>query len=140
MQLQRFVLAQDPVWDQVCAELAQGRKQGHWMWFVFPQLTALGRSATAKHYGLSGLDEARAYLAHPVLGPRLRQACERVLRHPQLTAEHIFGEVDAMKLRSCMTLFERAADEADSCFTRCLASHFGGERDPLTDRLLAGSE
>lgn len=128
--LERFVTAQQPVWDAVCDELRAGRKQTHWMWFVFPQLATLGRSAMARHYGLSGLDEARAYLAHPVLGPRLRTACETLLRLPARAAVDIFGPVDAMKLRSSLTLFAQAS--GDDLFARCLRRYFPDGPDPLT--------
>jgi len=103
----RFVQAQAPVWDRVRAELAAGRKESHWMWFVFPQLAALGRSATAKHFGLDDLQAARAYLAHPVLGPRLIEAARLMLRHQGQPPEAVLGGIDAMKLRSSMTLFAR---------------------------------
>jgi uncharacterized protein (DUF1810 family) len=129
--LQRFVDAQAPVWDDVLAELRAGHKTTHWMWFVFPQLASLGRSGTAKFYGLSGPDEARAYLAHPVLGRRLVQACRLLLAHPGRTATEIFGKVDAMKLRSCLTLFAAAAPE-EGVFRDCLEQFFGGEGDPLS--------
>ncbi|WP_332816065.1 DUF1810 domain-containing protein [Ramlibacter sp.] len=130
--LQRFVAAQDPVWETVLAELRAGRKQTHWMWFVFPQLAGLGRSSMARHYGLSGLDEARAYRAHPVLGPRLREACALLLDAPEgRQAGEILGGIDAVKLRSCLTLFARAAP-GDEVFGRCLQRYFGGQADPLT--------
>ena len=128
--LERFVTAQAPVWDQVRAELRAGRKTSHWMWFVFPQLATLGRSSMARHYGLSGMGEARAYLAHPVLGERLRSCCAMLLRLDGHDAEAIFGSVDAMKLRSCLTLFATASDEP--IFRDCLQAYFGGEGDPLT--------
>jgi uncharacterized protein (DUF1810 family) len=133
--LERFVGAQQPVWDAVCAELRAGRKQTHWMWFVFPQLATLGRSSTARHYGLSGRDEARAYLAHPVLGPRLRSACELLLQLPPREAVEIFGPVDAMKLRSSLTLLAQAS--GDDLFTRCLRRYFPEGPDPLTTAQLS---
>ena len=129
--LERFTAAQSPVWESVVQELRAGRKETHWMWFVFPQLASLGRSSTAKHYGLSGLAEARAYLAHPLLGPRLRQVCEVLLQMPPTAATEIFGEVDAMKLRSCLTLFAAASPQED-VFARCLERYFGGAPDTLT--------
>lgn len=137
--LQRFVDAQDRVWDDVLAELGQARKRSHWMWFVFPQLAALGRSSTARFYGISGADEARAYLAHPVLGPRLHACCALLLQAPAVTARDIFGEVDAMKLRSCLTLFDAIAPQAP-IFRQCLDRYFAGERDALTASLLAGPD
>jgi uncharacterized protein (DUF1810 family) len=132
--LQRFVNAQAPVWDDVCAELRSGRKTSHWMWFVFPQLASLGRSAMARHYGLSGLDEARAYLAHPVLGQRLRSCCAILLALPRHDAVQVFGSVDAMKLRSCLTLFAMASNEP--VFRDGLQAFFGGEGDALTEAQL----
>src|SRR5690349_7212891 len=106
--LSRFVAAQAPVYAEALAELRRGRKEGHWMWFVFPQLAGLGRSPTALFYAIGSLAEARAYLAHPVLGPRLRECTETLLAHRRRGAEAILGPVDAMKLRSSMTLFEAA--------------------------------
>ena len=129
--LERFVTAQSPGWSQVCAELQAGHKRGHWMWFVFPQLAILGRSSMAKHYGLSGLDEARAYLAHPVLGPRLMNVCNILLHLKSCNAEEIFGSVDAMKLRSCLSLFIEAAP-GEAVFQQCLLHYFNGKGDPLT--------
>lgn len=133
--LERFVSAQAPVWPAVRAELQAGRKTSHWMWFVFPQLAVLGRSGMARHYGLSGLEEARAYLAHPVLGPRLRECCDMLLRHQGLTALEIFGSVDAMKLRSCLTLFMLAASDdgdGDVIFREALRKFYDDKPDPLT--------
>jgi uncharacterized protein (DUF1810 family) len=129
--LARFTQAQDPSWAAVCQELRAGHKQTHWMWFVFPQLAALGRSAMARHYGLSGMEEAKAYAAHPVLGARLREVCQLLLTHADRSATEIFGPVDAMKLRSCLTLFA-AASPQDEVFTQCLQRYFAGEPDPLT--------
>jgi uncharacterized protein (DUF1810 family) len=133
--LDRFIEAQAPVWTDVQAELRAGRKTSHWMWFVFPQLAALGRSATAKFYGLRDRDEARAYAAHPVLGPRLLECCEILLQVPQRDPVAIFGSVDAMKLRSSLTLFAQAAP-AHPQFRACLEKFFGGAADPLTVGLL----
>lgn len=134
--LQRFVDAQAPVWDDVLAELARAKKRTHWMWFVFPQLAALGRSGTAKFYGIGGADEARAYLAHPVLGARLQECCGLLLQAPDVPARDIFGEIDAMKLRSCLTLFEAVSPQT-SVFRQCLDRYFAGGRDALTQELLA---
>jgi uncharacterized protein (DUF1810 family) len=139
-QLERFVTAQDRggTYESALAELRAGRKRGHWMWFVFPQIAGLGRSPTAQAYAIVSLDQARAYLAHPVLGPRLVE-CARVLtERPGSTAEEIFGGVDAMKLRSSMTLFARAAPE-NPLFDRVLERYYGGVADPATDRLLESS-
>ena len=129
--LERFVTAQAPVWPAVRAELQAGRKQTHWMWFVFPQLAVLGRSGMARHYGLSGLEEAKAYLAHPVLGPRLRECCDILLQLQGPTALEIFGSIDAMKLRSCLTLFMQASPE-DAVFREGLRKYYDGAPDPLT--------
>lgn len=130
--LDRFVAAQAPVFDDVLAELAAGAKRTHWMWFVFPQLASLGRSATARHFGLADLAHARAYWRHPLLGPRLRRCCALLdALPPAATARLVFGPVDAVKLRSCLTLFERAAPE-EPLFARLLQRWYGGERDPLT--------
>ena len=134
--LQRFVDAQAPVWDEVQAELHRGKKRTHWRWFVFPQLAALGRSTTAIFYGISGADEARAYLEHPLLGPRLHDCCKVLLRVDTGSAREVLGDIDAMKLRSCLTLFESVAPTTP-IFKECLDRYFDGERDPLTTRLLA---
>jgi len=133
--LERFVAAQDPVWDRVRAELARGRKASHWMWFAFPQLAGLGSSSTARAYAVSGLDEAQAYLAHPVLGPRLREAAELAAAVEAGTASEVFGYPDDLKLRSSMTLFARAAPQ-DPVFTAVLDRYFGGDPDPRTIELL----
>lgn len=131
MNLQRFVDAQAPVIDTVIAELAAGKKRSHWMWFVFPQLETLGRSSTAKFYGLADLDEARAYLAHPVLGERLRACTRAVLAHRGRSAHAIFGTPDDLKFRSCMTLFGLAAP-GEPLFGDALAAFYGGEPDAAT--------
>jgi uncharacterized protein (DUF1810 family) len=134
--LNRFVDAQAPVYAEALAELRRGRKESHWMWFVFPQLAGLGRSPTARFYAIDSLDEARAYLAHPLLGPRLAECTEAVLAHRGRGADAIFGSVDAMKFRSSMTLFEAAAEETGT-FAQALDSFFGGMRDTATLALLA---
>jgi uncharacterized protein (DUF1810 family) len=133
--LQRFVEAQEPVYDRALAELLRGRKESHWMWFVFPQLAALGRSATAKLYGIGSAAEARAYLEHEVLGARLLECTRAVCRHRDPGAEAIFGSVDAMKLRSSMTLFEAVAGDA-APFSQALELLYGGARDEATLALL----
>jgi uncharacterized protein (DUF1810 family) len=133
--LERFVTAQNPVWDRVQAELRRGRKSSHWMWFVFPQLAGLGSSSTARAYALSGLDEARAYLAHPVLGPRLREAAQLAVAVPGRTASEVFGYPDDLKLRSSMTLFARAAPD-NAVFADVLDRYFDGAPDPRTVDLL----
>jgi uncharacterized protein (DUF1810 family) len=132
--LTRFVTAQQDVYEQVLAELRRGRKTSHWMWFVFPQLAGLGQSPTARFFALSGLAEARAYLAHPVLGPRLAQ-CAQLVAECREPAARIFGHLDAQKLRSCVTLFLRA-DPDQPFLALVLDRHFGGVADPATDRLL----
>ena len=134
--LQRFVAAQDGVYAQALAELRRGRKETHWMWFVFPQLAGLGFSPTAQHYAIGSIEEARAYLAHPLLGPRLRECAGAALAHRDRTAEAMFGKVDALKFRSSLTLFEAAADDP-APFADALEAFYGGERDPATLRLLA---
>jgi len=133
--LQRFVDAQRPVMDDVRAELAAGRKRTHWMWFVFPQLRGLGRSETARHFGLASREEAAAYLAHPVLGPRLRDCVERVLAVDGRGAHAIFGSPDDLKLRSCLTLF-RELEGPGGVFDRALRKYFDGAPDPATLDLL----
>ena len=129
--LERFVEAQDPVYARVLAELRAGRKQSHWMWFVFPQIAGLGRSSMAARFAIASLDEARAYLARPVLGGRLRECTELVLAVEGKSAHDIFGSPDDLKFRSCMTLFSRVAP-AGSPFERALARYFGGEPDAAT--------
>jgi uncharacterized protein (DUF1810 family) len=136
--LERFVAAQDDVWPEVLGELAAGAKRTHWMWFVFPQLRGLGRSATAQHFGIASLAEAEAYARHPVLWPRLRR-CAGILRDLQgRTALEVFGPVDELKLRSCLTLFERA-EPGEPLFAALLDRYFAGERDRATLALLQGA-
>ncbi len=133
--LQRFVDAQSGTYDRVLAELRAGRKSSHWMWFVFPQVAGLGRSATAQHYAISGLDEARAYLAHPVLGPRLVESAQALTELPGSDPVAVLGPVDAVKLRSSMTLFAHAAPD-EPVFRAVLEQYFGGvEDDATTSRL-----
>jgi uncharacterized protein (DUF1810 family) len=134
--LERFVRAQEPVFARVCAELAAGRKQSHWMWFVFPQLRGLGSSPMAQRYAIASLDEARAYLSHPVLGERLRRCTDLVNRVEGRTAGEIFGYPDELKFRSSMTLFARAAGTAREPFENALAKYFRGEPDARTRELL----
>ncbi|GAB7191901.1 DUF1810 domain-containing protein [Kineococcus sp. NUM-3379] len=135
--LARFVTAQDSggTYRQALAELRRGRKSGHWMWFVFPQVSGLGSSPAAQRYAISGLDEARAYLAHPVLGPRLLECARALLALPSSDATGVMGHPDDLKLRSSMTLFARA-DPAGQAFRDVLGQYFGGQEDPRTvDRL-----
>jgi uncharacterized protein (DUF1810 family) len=129
--LQRFVEAQDPVYGRVCDELRRGRKTSHWMWFVFPQIRGLGHSPTARKFAVASLAEARAYLAHPVLGPRLRQCAQLVVDVEGRTASEIFGYPDDMKFRSSMTLFALAAPD-DPLFKSALTKYFPAGPDPET--------
>lgn len=133
--LQRFVDAQEGVFEQALAEIRRGRKSSHWMWFIFPQLAGLGFSAMSQQYAISGLPEAEAYLAHPVLGPRLKKCAEAAIQVPAKTAQEIFGSPDHVKLRSSATLFSRVST-ADSVFQRLLDRFFGGEPDHKTLNLL----
>ena len=135
-ELERFVSAQAPVYTTVLAELRAGRKESHWMWFIFPQLGALGRSPTAKFYGLAGLEEARAYLGHGVLGPRLLECTGLVNAVTGRSAHEIFGSPDDLKFRSCVTLFHLAG--GGEVFWDALVRHYGGVEDEATVRL-AGS-
>ena len=130
--LDRFVTAQQGVHEQALRELRDGRKRGHWMWFVFPQVAGLGHSPTSQHYAIASLDEARAYLAHPVLGPRLRECAAAVAGVTGRSAEQIMGGIDAVKLRSSMTLFHRAAPD-EAVFAEVLDRFFDGAPDPATD-------
>jgi uncharacterized protein (DUF1810 family) len=134
--LERFVAAQSGgVYERALAELRRGSKTGHWMWFIFPQIAGLGFSAMSQRYAIASLDEARAYLAHPLLGPRLRECARAVAGAEGKTAEQIFGSIDAIKLRSSMTLFHRA-DPAEPVFTAVLQRYFEGVTDDETDRRL----
>ena len=138
--LDRFVLAQEPVYDEVIGELRRGHKTSHWMWFFFPQIAGLGRSEMSQYYAIASLEEARAYLAHPVLGTRLRECVNLLLAGPAgRSAEDIFGSVDAVKLRSSMTLFHRAAPN-DPLFAQVLERFDGGLADPATDTLLRSTD
>jgi uncharacterized protein (DUF1810 family) len=134
-ELRRFVDAQEGIYDTVIDELAAGRKRSHWMWFVFPQLRGLGHSPTAVRFGISSADEARAYLAHELLGPRLRECARLVAQIEGRTAADVFGWPDDLKLRSSMTLFARATnDNAD--FVAVLKRFYDGREDPATLALL----
>jgi uncharacterized protein (DUF1810 family) len=129
--LERFVGAQAPIYDEVRRELRAGSKQTHWMWFVFPQIAGLGQSPTSVRFAIASLKEARAYLAHPVLGARLKECAELALAVEGRTARQIFGPIDEMKFRSSMTLFAKAAPE-ESVFAQCLEKYFAGAPDPAT--------
>jgi uncharacterized protein (DUF1810 family) len=133
--LSRFVQAQARDYERALAELTQGEKRSHWMWYIFPQIDGLAYSATAKRYAIKSLDEARAYLAHPLLGPRLIACAEALMQHEGLTAHEIMGSPDDMKLRSCATLFARISPPG-SVFERLIDTYYGGERDGRTLRLL----
>jgi uncharacterized protein (DUF1810 family) len=133
--LQRFLDAQNPIYAEVLAELSAGRKASHWMWFVFPQHVALGTSDRAKRYGLYGVEQAREFLAHPVLGQRLLQCCALMKEHASRSAVAILGEVDALKFCSCLTLFASAAP-SEPIFTELLELFYSGQPDPLTLNLI----
>ena len=133
--LDRFVTAQAGVYDGALAELRRGRKTGHWIWFVFPQIAGLGSSEMSRYYAIGSLDEARAYLAHPILGPRLLGCAAAVMAVSGRSAVEILGSVDAVKLRSSMTLFHRAAP-AQPAFAQVLDRYFDGLADPATDERL----
>ena len=133
--LDRFVLAQAGTYEGALRELRDGRKTGHWIWFIFPQVSGLGRSDVSRYYAISSLEEARAYLAHPVLGPRLRESAAALLSVPGRSAEQILGGIDAMKVRSSMTLFHRAAPD-EPLFRQVLDRFYGGVEDELTNEQL----
>ena len=134
--LHRFIDAQDPVYAQVCSELAAGHKTSHWMWFIFPQHRSLGRSATAQHFGIASMLEAQAYWEHEVLGSRLKECTELVLAVIGKTALQIFGSPDDLKFHSSMTLFAQAAPD-EPVFTHALDKYFSGVHDPRSLALLA---
>ena len=133
--LERFVAAQNGIFDQVLSELRAGRKMSHWMWFIFPQIHGLGHSPTAIKYAISGREEARAYLQHPILGSRLKECTQLVLNVKDRSVEQIFGYPDNMKFRSSMTLFAQVSPQ-DDIFQRALQKYFSGVPDGLTLSLL----
>ncbi len=133
-ELSRFINAQEGVYDRVLAELKNGQKRSHWMWYIFPQVEGLGRSTTARRYAIKSIEEAIEYLNHPVLGSRLLECANTVLAIERKTASEIFGYPDDLKLKSSMTLFSSVAD--DSVFVRVLDRYFQGERDVRTLQLL----
>jgi uncharacterized protein (DUF1810 family) len=139
--LQRFVDAQDQggTYEAALAELRAGRKTSHWMWFVFPQIAGLGQSPISRRFAIASLDEARAYLAHPVLGPRVTESARALTQLPTGSAKEVFGPIDALKLRSSMTLFARA-DPDEPLFAQVLDRYFGAQADDATDRLLGDSD
>jgi uncharacterized protein (DUF1810 family) len=136
LNLERFVEAQAPVYPRALAELTAGRKQSHWMWFVFPQLSGLGRSPMAQHYAIHSLEEARSYLAHPLLGARLKECTSTVLGVIGKSAHEIFDTPDDLKFHSSMTLFSHAAPD-EPLFRAALEKYFGGTEDVLTLEKLA---
>lgn len=131
MPLSRFLQAQEPVYDQVQCELRNGHKCSHWVWFIFPQLGALGKSAKAQFFGLADVSQAAAYLQHPVLGPRLLDGTRAMLLHPDRSSVDILGQIDALKFRSCMTLFALAAPQ-EPLFVQALQVFYDGKADPAT--------
>jgi uncharacterized protein (DUF1810 family) len=135
-----FVIAQDPIYMQVIKELTNGSKRTHWMWFIFPQLAGLGRSAMAQRYAIRDLDQAKRYLADPILGDRLRQAVRLMMSHKSKSALEILGSPDDLKFRSCLTLFrEAASDDSDRILlTEALDQFYDGRADARTLELLAG--
>jgi len=133
--LRRFVEAQQNLYDQALAEIRAGRKRSHWMWFIFPQYAGLGFSSTSQHYAIKSLPEAKAYLAHPILGPRLIECAEAALGVEGRSAHDIFGSPDDLKLKSCATLFAHVLPSG-SVFERVLERYYRGERDSKTLRLL----
>jgi uncharacterized protein (DUF1810 family) len=137
--LARFTSAQEAVYARALAEIRAGDKRSHWMWFIFPQIDGLGFSSTAKHYAIKSVEEARQYLAHPVLGPRLLECAEAVLAAEGRSASQIFGSPDDLKLKSCMTLFESVAGQ-ESVFGQVLDKYYQGERDTRTQEILAAME
>lgn len=137
--LERFVSAQEPVFDTVLAELRAARKRSHWIWFIFPQLAALGRSPTAKFYGIATLEEARAYLAHPLLGPRLETCTGIVLKAEAASLHATLGSPDDLKFRSCMTLFSRATGQTNNQFQTVIERWCDGQPDEQTLAILKAS-
>ena len=135
--LERFIKAQTNTYEVAMSEIKNGRKRTHWMWFIFPQLHGLGMSSISRYYGLESLDEAKAYLDHPVLSGRLYEACGELLKHKDKSAFDIFGDIDEMKLKSSMTLFA-LTNEDYTIFDEVLECFFGGEMDELTVKLING--
>ncbi|MFL5770853.1 MAG: DUF1810 domain-containing protein [Chloroflexota bacterium] len=136
--LDRFVAAQAGTYESALAELRAGRKTGHWIWFVFPQVAGLGRSDLSRRYAISSLEEARAYLDHPLLGPRLLESAAAVLAASGASAQAILGPIDAVKLRSSMTLFHRAAPD-EAIFGDVIERFYGGRPDAMTDQILGSA-
>jgi uncharacterized protein (DUF1810 family) len=139
VRLERFIEAQAPIYAQALGELIAGQKRSHWMWFIFPQIAGLGQSAMSRAYAIQSLDEARAYLAHPLLGARLRECCQAVMNLRNKSAEEIFGSIDTMKFRSCLTLFTEANHD-DVLFFNLLEKYFDGDADEATLEILSDLE
>jgi uncharacterized protein (DUF1810 family) len=139
VRLERFIEAQAPVYAQALGELRAGQKQSHWMWVIFPQVAGLGQSAMSRAYAIQSMDEARAYLAHAVLGARLRECCQTVMNLRAKSAEDIFGSTDAMKFRSCLTLFTET-DHDEVLFFNLLEKYFDGDADEATLEILSDLE
>ena len=137
MTLERYIKAQAPIYARALDELKRGAKQSHWMWYVFPQMAGLGHSTTSHTYGIDSLEEAREYLAHPILGARLRECCRTLMGLEGRTAHEIFRSLDDLKLRSCLTLFSQAAPD-ETLFRDLLDKYFGGKPDAATLELLEG--
>lgn len=135
--LERFLKAQESSYDIALQELNDGRKRSHWMWYIFPQLKALGYSETALYYGIADMEEAKSYLAHPILKARLVACCEAILLHKDKSALRILGDIDAMKLKSSMTLFALASDEENSVFHQVLTQYYDGKMDAKTKEILS---
>jgi uncharacterized protein (DUF1810 family) len=136
LTLERYIKAQASIYPRALGELKRGHKQSHWMWYVFPQIAGLGHSAMSHSYAIQSVEEAREYLAHPLLGARLRECCQAVMAVERLTAHEIFRSPDDLKFRSCLTLFAQAAPEA-TLFRDLLEKYFGGKADAATLELLA---
>lgn len=139
MSLERYIKGQAPVYARALAELRAGHKQSHWMWFIFPQIAGLGRSSMSQAYAIQSLQEAREYLAHPLLGARMRECCQALMALEGRTAHEIFRSPDDLKLRSSLTLFARAAPD-EPLFDDLLVKYFGGKEDPATLELLEGQQ
>jgi uncharacterized protein (DUF1810 family) len=139
VRLERFIDAQAPVYAQALGELRGGQKQSHWMWFIFPQIMGLGQSPMSRAYAIQSLDEASAYLTHPVLGARLRECGQALMNLGNKSADSIFGSIDAMKLRSCLTLFAEA-DPEEVLFYNLLEKYFDGDADEATLEILSNQE
>ena len=135
--LNRFLAAQEKSYETALQELKNGRKHSHWMWYIFPQLKALGYSETALYYGITDMEEAKSYLAHPILNARLVACCEAILLHKDKSALRILGDIDAMKLKSSMTLFALASEEENTIFHQVLTQFYDGKMDAKTKEILS---